>query len=89
VKYFEPSQSSFMLNFRVANLDALLDSLLKEGISVECKIKNYEYGRFGWILDPEGNRMELWEPADVRNSASGGRRRHASKNPKSFRKARR
>lgn len=87
-KYFEPSQASFMLNFRVANLDALLDSLREEGVTVDPKIEDYEYGRFGWILDPDGNRIELWEPTE--NSSKGRRRRqkHASKKAKSSRKTR-
>jgi len=57
-KYFDPSPSQFMLNFRVEDLDALLAALRAEGEKVE----EYDYGRFAWIMDPEGNRIELWEP---------------------------
>src|SRR5215831_14943636 len=56
-KYFDPSRSQFMLNFRVADLDALLAVLRAEGVEVEEKIEEYDYGRFGWIMDPEGNRI--------------------------------
>ena len=60
--YFDPSRSQFMLNFRVDDLDALLAALRAEGVEVDEKIEEYDYGRFGWIMDPEGNRIELWEP---------------------------
>jgi len=62
--YFEPSTKPFMFNFRVADLKGLLDQLRKEGVQVEDKIEELPYGRFGWIIDPEGNRIELWEPAE-------------------------
>ncbi len=58
--YFAPSQSYFMINFRVKDLNALLDDLRKEGIWVDEKVEEYEYGKFGWIMDPEGNKIELW-----------------------------
>ncbi len=61
-KYFDPSRSPFMLNFRVDDLDALLAALRAEAVEVDEKIEEYEYGRFAWIMDPEGNRIELWEP---------------------------
>jgi len=67
-KYFEPSQASFMLNYRVANLDALLEVLRREGVAVDPKREDYDYGRFGWIMDPEGNRIELWEPTPERKT---------------------
>jgi predicted enzyme related to lactoylglutathione lyase len=60
--YFAPSQSSFMINFRVENLDELLKALREEGVTVDPKVERYDYGNFGWIMDPEGNRVELWEP---------------------------
>jgi predicted enzyme related to lactoylglutathione lyase len=53
-----------MINYRVENLVALLDTLRKEGVRVEDKIEEYEFGKFGWIYDPEGNKIELWEPID-------------------------
>ncbi len=61
-KYFDPSSKPFMVNFRVADLHELLAQLRKEGVQVDDKIEEHEYGRFGWIMDPEGNRIELWEP---------------------------
>ena len=60
--YFAPSQSNFMINFRVENLDELLKALREEGVAVDPKVEDYDYGKFGWITDPEGNRIELWEP---------------------------
>jgi len=62
--YFQPSEKPFMMNFRVENLVELLDTLKNEGVTVIGKIEEYEYGKFGWILDPEGNKIELWEPID-------------------------
>lgn len=62
--YFEPSEKQFMFNFRVADLEALLELLKKEGVTVVGKIQSFSYGKFGWILDPEGNKIELWEPID-------------------------
>lgn len=59
--YFGQATGSLMINYRVANLDRMLDQLRKNGTTVE-KIENYDYGRFAWITDPEGNRIELWEP---------------------------
>jgi catechol 2,3-dioxygenase-like lactoylglutathione lyase family enzyme len=61
-KYFEPSKGSFMMNFRVANLDRVLGQLRQEGVKVDDKIDDESNGRFGWVMDPEGNRIELWEP---------------------------
>ena len=61
-KYFAPSTSSFMINYRVADLAALLDTLRAEGCNVDEKMDSSEYGKFGWVMDPEGNRIELWEP---------------------------
>ena len=64
-KYFEPSTASFMINFRVDDLDALLAKLRASGVEVDDKVEDHEYGRFGWVMDPEGNKIELWEPNDV------------------------
>lgn len=58
--YFGPSPSAFMVNYRVANLDRMLEQLRRSGIMVE-KVEDYDYGRFAWVTDPEGNRVELWE----------------------------
>lgn len=63
-KYFEPSQKQFMMNFRVDNLEALLEILKEEGVTIVGEVETYDYGKFGWILDPEGNKIELWEPID-------------------------
>ena len=51
-----------MINYRVTNLDAMLPQLRAVGVPVEDRIEEYEYGRFGWATDSEGNRIELWEP---------------------------
>jgi catechol 2,3-dioxygenase-like lactoylglutathione lyase family enzyme len=60
--YFEPTKSPMMLNYRVANLDELLATLRTEGVSIDEKREEGENGKFAWIMDPEGNRIELWEP---------------------------
>ena len=60
--YFGPAPSSCMLNYRVRNLDAILAQLRAAGARVDDKVEDYDYGRFGWATDPEGNRFELWEP---------------------------
>jgi predicted enzyme related to lactoylglutathione lyase len=60
-EYFPPSQPT-MLNFQVDDLDALLDKLAAAGVAVDPKRETYDYGRFGWFTDPEGNRVELWQP---------------------------
>ena len=65
-KYFHPSHSSFMVNLRVSDLDGLLRVLREEGVEIDEHREEYEYGRFAWILDPEGNRIELWEPRQGR-----------------------
>ena len=62
--YFKPSKSHFMMNFRVENLEELLKVLRLEGVTVVGEIEEYSYGKFGWILDPDGNKLELWEPND-------------------------
>ena len=62
--YFEPSKKEFMMNFRVENLEELLKLLKAEGVEVVGEIETYDYGKFGWILDSEGNKIELWEPVD-------------------------
>ena len=62
-KYFDPSPAPFMMNFRVENLDELLKALREEGVVIDPKVEEYDYGKFAWITDPEGNRVELWEPS--------------------------
>lgn len=60
--YFAPSDAPFMVNFRVADLHGLLAALRAEGCEVLEKVDESEYGKFGWVMDPEGNKVELWEP---------------------------
>lgn len=60
--YFSAGPSPFMINFRVADLDALLAQLTADGVQVDPKREDYDYGRFAWIYDPEGNKIELWQP---------------------------
>ena len=59
---YAPSTSPFMVNYRVADLAALLQALREEGCQVLDKTEDGEYGKFGWVIDPEGNKVELWEP---------------------------
>ena len=61
-EHFAPSKSSFMVNYRVEDLDALLQALRDEGCNVLEKTDDSEYGKFGWVMDPEGNKVELWQP---------------------------
>jgi catechol 2,3-dioxygenase-like lactoylglutathione lyase family enzyme len=60
--YFAPSRAPFMINFRVANLARMLEQLRAGGVEVDAKTDESEYGKFGWCMDPDGNRVELWEP---------------------------
>jgi len=62
--YFAPSTRDFMLNFRVADLEAMLRQLRAKGCAVDDKTEESEFGKFGWVMDPEGNRIELWQPPD-------------------------
>ena len=61
--YMDPGTASFMINFRVGDLDAMLAQLREAGCQVDDKVEKSEYGQFGWVIDPEGNRVELWQPA--------------------------
>jgi catechol 2,3-dioxygenase-like lactoylglutathione lyase family enzyme len=63
-KYFEPSTKDFMINYRVADLEALVGQLRTEGVTIVDTIETYDYGKFVHILDAEGNKVELWEPKD-------------------------
>lgn len=63
-KYFEPSAKPFMVNFRVENIEALVEELRQAGVTICDEIETYDYGRFVHILDPENNKIELWEPVD-------------------------
>lgn len=60
--YFAPSTASFMINYRVEDVRALLATLRSEGVAVDDKVEESEYGTFGWVVDPEGNKLELWQP---------------------------
>ncbi len=62
--YYEPSKKQFMINYRVENLEELLEELKKEGVEIVGEMQTFEYGKFGWIMDPDGNKIELWEPND-------------------------
>ena len=64
-KYYEPSKKDFMLNYRVENLEELLKTLKEEGVTIVGDMETYDYGKFGWILDNDGNKIELWEPIDA------------------------
>jgi predicted enzyme related to lactoylglutathione lyase len=60
--YFPPAQKA-MINLQVDDLDGVLDRLIGEGVTVDENRENYDFGKFGWVTDPEGNRVELWQPA--------------------------
>ncbi len=60
--YFAPSKAPFMINYIVEDLQALLEVLRSEGCEVDSKTEESELGKFGWVMDPEGNRIELWQP---------------------------
>ncbi len=73
-KYFEPSKKDFMINYRVENLEALVEQLKKEGVTITDTIESFNYGKFIHILDVEGNKIELWEPNDIEyDKFEGGR----------------
>jgi len=62
--HFSPSEKPYMINFRVTDLQALLTELREKGVTVSGDILDYDFGRFGWMIDPEGNIIELWQPID-------------------------
>lgn len=62
--YFSPSEKPFMFNYRVENLVELIKVLKEENVEIVGEIQEFPYGKFGWIMDPEGNKIELWEPID-------------------------
>lgn len=64
-KHMEPSKKDFMINYRVENLEWLVEQLRAEGVTICDEIEAFEYGKFVHILDPEGNKIELWEPNDI------------------------
>lgn len=63
-EYFSPGTASFMVNYRVEDLHALVAVLKEEGCEVLEKVDESEYGKFAWVIDPEGNKVELWQPPD-------------------------
>jgi predicted enzyme related to lactoylglutathione lyase len=63
--YFDPSTAPFMINYIVDDLDALLAKLSANGARIDPKREDYDYGRFAWIYDPDGNKIELWEPSQT------------------------
>ncbi|MFO0938163.1 MAG: VOC family protein [Gemmataceae bacterium] len=64
-QYFGGGNQSFMLNYRVENLEKMLNQLRVAGAKVDEKVEEFPYGRFGWAYDPEGNRFEMWQPKTV------------------------
>jgi len=70
--YFDPSKKEFMINYRVQNIEGLVEQLKENGVTVVDKIETYEYGKFVHIMDPEGNKIELWEPVDSVFTKMGG-----------------
>jgi len=63
-EYFNPSKKDYMFNYIVDNLVELLEQLKQQGVEIVGEMQDSEYGKFGWIMDPEGNKIELWEPKD-------------------------
>ena len=70
--YFSPSEKEFMINYRVQNIEGLLRKLKKNGVTILDEIQELEYGKFVHIMDPEGNKIELWEPIDSFFTNMGG-----------------
>jgi len=69
--YLVPSDAPFMINYRVEDLVELLKVLKEEGVEIAGEMQEFEYGKFAWILDPDGNKIELWEPAE-KSGFTGG-----------------
>lgn len=69
-EWFAPSRSSFMINYRVDDLDELLSQLRRDGVEIVGEPETHENGRFAWILDPDGNKLELWEPKAWKDAPS-------------------
>ena len=61
-QWFSPSDSSFMINYRVDDLDEMLAQLQAAGVAIVAGPESHENGKFAWIMDPDGNKVELWEP---------------------------
>lgn len=71
--YFAPSEKEFMINYRVQNIEGLVKKLKENGVTIFDNIETYEYGKFVHIMDPEGNKIELWEPVDSVLTKMGGK----------------
>lgn len=71
-EYFDPSEKEFMINYRVQNIEGLVKKLRENGVTIVDEIREYEYGKFVHIMDPEGNKIELWEPIDSFFTQMGG-----------------
>ena len=70
-EYFSPSKKEFMINYRVQNIEGLVNKLLSNGVSVLDNIETFDYGKFVHVMDNEGNKIELWEPVDTVFTAMG------------------
>lgn len=70
--YFKPSEKQFMINYRVQNIEALVENLRKKGVTIVDEIEEFDYGKFVHIMDLDGNKIELWEPVDHVFTAMGG-----------------
>ena len=70
--YFNPSEKDFMINYRVQNIEGMVKKLKEDGVIVVDEIATYEYGKFVHLMDPEGNKIELWEPIDSFFTQMGG-----------------
>jgi len=71
-EYFAPSEKEFMINYRVQNIEELVNNLKDNGVTIVDAIEEYEYGKFVHIMDPDGNKIELWEPIDSFFTQKGG-----------------
>ena len=72
-EYFAPSKKEFMINYRVQNIEGLVEKLKANGVTILDSIEEFDYGKFVHIMDPEGNKIELWEPVDSVFTAMGGK----------------
>lgn len=80
--YFRPSRKGFMMNFRVADLDQVLAELKEEGVEATAATEESEFGKFGWVMDPEGNKIELWQPPAPQNKKSKAEKAKKAKKAK-------
>jgi predicted enzyme related to lactoylglutathione lyase len=71
-EYFQPSNKEFMINYRVQHIEALVENLKANGVTILDDIESFDYGKFVHIMDPEGNKIELWDPVDSVFTAMGG-----------------